>query len=74
MFAICLISLFTAIGAGYFYLHVSEEVPRILALAIVAVSFFLELVLAPWPIQLLIVIVVLITTRNVSLRNQRSLP
>jgi hypothetical protein len=73
MSSLLLISLLTALGAAYFYLNVSEEIPRIMALTIVAICFILDLALAPWPIQLLILMLVLIATRNVSVPNQRRL-
>lgn len=71
MSSLFVISLFTAVGAAFVYLSASGEIPRIMALTIVALCFVLDLVLAPWPIQMLILILVLFTTRNVALPNPR---
>lgn len=71
MSSLFFISLFTALGAAFVYLSASGEIPRIMALTIVAICFVLDLVLAPWPIQLLILMLVLFSTRNVTLPNLR---
>ena len=58
------IALITALVSAYLYLNLSEEVPRMCALGIVALSFVLDLILAPWPIQLAILTLVLIVPRK----------
>jgi len=62
-----LVSLATAVVALVLYANMSEEVPRMCALGIVAICFVLDLVLAPWPIQALILLFVLV-------RGKKSLP
>ncbi|MBE9041563.1 hypothetical protein IQ235_12310 [Oscillatoriales cyanobacterium LEGE 11467] len=66
LFAIALIS---ALVAAYLYLNLSEEVPRMCALGIVAICFVLDLVLAPWPIQLVILTLVLVVPRKLMAPN-----
>jgi hypothetical protein len=73
MFTVLVVSLLTAIGAAFFYLNASGEIPRIMSLILVLICFLLDIVLAPWPIQFLILIVVLISTRNIALPNQHPL-
>ena len=70
MSSLFIISLVTALIALYLYLNLSEEIPRIFALAIVAICFVLDLIVAPWPVQLSILIGILVTTRTISLPNQ----
>ncbi|MDY6806944.1 MAG: hypothetical protein SXA11_24480 [Cyanobacteriota bacterium] len=66
MFPIFLI--LTALVAAYFYLKATEELPQILTLTTVAICVFLALAMAPWEVQLLMVILLLVVTRKVSWR------
>lgn len=64
MSSVFVISLITAIIAGYIYLNVTEEVPRISALGIAILCFILDLILAPWPVQLIVLTLVLTVPRK----------
>lgn len=66
MFPIFLV--LTALAAAYFYQKATEELPQILTLTTVAISLFLALTMAPWEVQLLMVILLLVVTRKVSWR------
>ncbi|MGC9504535.1 MAG: hypothetical protein ACP5D4_12475 [Baaleninema sp.] len=66
MSPIFIISIVTALIAGYLYVNLSEEIPRIFALGIVALCFILDIALAPWPVQLLILGLVLAGSRTLS--------
>ena len=59
MSSVLVISFLTAIVAGYIYLNVTDEIPRISALGIAALCFILDLILAPWPVQLIVLTLVL---------------
>jgi len=41
------------------YANLSDEVPRLFTLGIVLICFILDLILAPWPVQLLALCLVL---------------
>lgn len=60
MSSVFVISFLTAIVAGYIYLNVTDEIPRISALGIAALCFVLDLILAPWPVQSIVLTLVLI--------------
>ncbi|MGB3238850.1 MAG: hypothetical protein WBB29_11170 [Geitlerinemataceae cyanobacterium] len=64
MSSVFVVALITAIVAGYIYLNVTEEVPRISALGIAALCFILDLILAPWPVQLIVLTLVLTVPRR----------
>ena len=64
MSSVFVVSLITAIVAGYIYLNVTEEVPRISALGLAVLCFILDLILAPWPVQLIVLTLVLILPRK----------
>ncbi|RMG06518.1 MAG: hypothetical protein D6728_18540 [Cyanobacteria bacterium J055] len=59
MSSVFVIALITAIIAGYIYLNVTDELPRISALGIATLCFVLDLILAPWPVQLIVLTLVL---------------
>lgn len=65
-----LIPLATALGAAYIFETLQDEVAILAAVAVV-VSVILCLVLSPWQLQLSLLMVVLLTTRRVSLKNSR---
>ncbi|HIK28966.1 MAG TPA: hypothetical protein IGR89_13010 [Oscillatoriaceae cyanobacterium M7585_C2015_266] len=71
MFSTLAISFLTALGAAYFYLNASGEIIRILALLIVTICALIDLVIAPWPIQFVILIIILFWPRNLSLPSNR---
>ncbi len=71
MFSTLVISSLTALGAACLYLNASGEIIRILALLMVAVCAIVDLVLAPWPIQFVILIIILLLPRNLSLPSTR---
>lgn len=54
MSSVFIISLITALIAGYLYLNITEEVPRISAFCIATLCFILDLILAPLPVQLIV--------------------
>ncbi len=59
------VTLLAAVGSGCLYLNVSGEIARIMTLTILAICFVLLLVLAPWPVQLSILFLLLFATRKV---------
>ncbi len=61
------ILLATTLGASYSSLNTSEEAPRCIALTIATFSFILNMVMAPWFIQLLVLMLVWFGTRKMSL-------
>ena len=65
MFPIFLV--LTALVAANFYFKATEELPQILTLTAVAISLFLAIATAPWELQLLAIILVLIATRKLCL-------
>ncbi|MBP0000141.1 MAG: hypothetical protein J7641_14285 [Cyanobacteria bacterium SID2] len=66
MSPIVIISVVTALIAVYLYLNLSDEIPRLFALGIAAMCFVLDIALAPWPVQLLILGLVLAGSRTLS--------
>ncbi|QIZ69654.1 hypothetical protein [Oxynema aestuarii] len=70
MFYLFIGAAIAATIATYCYSHTCEEIPRILALTILAISVLLELILAPWPIQLAIAILLLLTNRHLPVNSQ----
>ncbi|MDY6939039.1 MAG: hypothetical protein SWY16_15385 [Cyanobacteriota bacterium] len=64
-----IIAFIVATIAAYLYLNLSEEVPRIFALCIVAICFVLDLIVAPLPIQLTIFTLTLIVPRKLMAPN-----
>lgn len=67
MSLVFVISLAIGIIAAYIFKHSADEISY-LAAAIALVSLLISLVLAPWPIQLLLLILALLSNR------QRALP
>jgi len=65
MFPIFLV--LTALIAANFYFKASEELPQILALTVVAICLFLALTIAPWEVQLLTIVLVLLASRKLCL-------
>ncbi|MCT7970652.1 hypothetical protein [Laspinema olomoucense] len=59
-------ALITSLTAWFCYMNTSEEIPRILAIAVGAMGVGCDLVIAPWPIQLSIVLFILYRTRHLS--------
>lgn len=59
MSSLFIISLALTLVAAYFYLNISEEATRLMALIIAAICFILNLIMAFWTIQLLILILIL---------------
>lgn len=64
MSPVFLVALLTAILAFALYANLSEEVPRMCALGIVVLCFVLDLVLAPWPIQAIVLLAVLVGSKK----------
>ena len=60
------IALITSLTAGFCYMNTSEEIPRILAISVGAMGLGCDLVIAPWPLQLSLVLFILYWTRHVS--------
>ena len=59
-------ALVTSVTAGFCYMNTSEEIPRILAISVGALGVGCDLVIAPWPVQLGLVLLILYWTRHVS--------
>ena len=66
MLTFFLISLPIAMLAAWLYANASEEMERVVSLAIVSLWCLMNVAIAPWPIQLGILLFVLFTTRNVA--------
>jgi hypothetical protein len=64
MSPVFLVALFTAVLAFTLYANLSEEVPRMCALGIVILCFVLDLILAPWPIQAMVLLAVLLGSKK----------
>jgi hypothetical protein len=64
MSPVFLVAFLTAILAFVLYANLSEEVPRMCALGIVILCFVLDLVLAPWPIQAIVLLAVLFGSKK----------
>jgi predicted membrane protein len=64
-----LIPLCTALVTGYFFTKSTDEVAY-LAGVFAGISLILSLVLAPWQIQLVLLIVVLISTNRLLQKNE----
>ncbi|MCT7963724.1 hypothetical protein NG799_14905 [Laspinema sp. D1] len=60
------IALVTSLTAWFCYMNTSEEIPRILAMAVGTLGVGCDLVIAPWPLQLGLVLLILYWTRHVS--------
>ncbi|HEY9808838.1 MAG TPA: hypothetical protein V6D13_05805 [Halomicronema sp.] len=67
------VMLLAAVGSGCLYLNTSGEIIRIMALTILGNCFVVLLVMAPWPIQLSILLLVLFITRKIVLPQDRQL-
>ncbi len=67
------VTLLAAVGSGCLYLNASGEIARIMTLTILAICFVLLLVLAPWPVQLSILFLLLFATRKIVLPQERRL-
>jgi hypothetical protein len=64
-----LIPLFTGLVSGYVFKKSTDEIGY-LAGAVAIVSFIISLVLAPWEIQLLLLIFVLLITHKLLQKNE----
>ncbi len=64
-----LIPLFTCLISGYIFKKGVDEITYFAGILAV-ISFIISLVLAPWQIQLLLLIVVLITTQRLLEKNE----
>jgi len=58
-----LIPLMTGLASGYIFKSCADEMAYLTGLLAV-ISLILSLILAPWPIQLLILMLVMISTRR----------
>ncbi len=67
-----LIPLFTGLITGYIFKKCADEIAYLAGLFAI-VSLILSLVLAPWQVQLLLLIVVLIATKKLLLQNEYKL-
>ena len=68
-----LIPLCTALITGYLVKQTNDEIAYI-AGVFGFICFILSLVLAPWQIQLLLLVVVLVTTNKLLSKNEYQLP
>jgi predicted membrane protein len=68
-----LVPLCTALVTGYLVKQSTDEIAYI-AGVFGSICFILSLVLAPWQIQLLMLVVVLITTNSLLSKNESNLP
>lgn len=66
MSPIFIVSLVTALVAGYVCMNLSEEVPRLFVTGIAILSSILVLAFAPLTVQLLILALVLAATRSLA--------
>lgn len=66
MLGIFWIALGTSLTAWFCYMNTSEEIKRILAITVGTLGVGCDLVIAPWPIQLSLVLLILYWTRHVS--------
>jgi hypothetical protein len=66
MLGMFLIALTTSLTAWFCYLNTSDEIPRIMAIAIGSLSMGYDLVIAPWPLQLCLVFLILYRTRHLT--------
>jgi sensor domain CHASE-containing protein len=73
MSLIFLIPLVAAIGAAYAYTISSRELPILLAASVAIICLVLSLILAPWQVQLLLLLGILVKTRNLSVPRERKL-
>lgn len=64
-----LIPLTTAIVAGYIFKNSADEMAYLTGL-VTLVSLILSLVLAPWQLQLLVLMLVLVSTKRLLLENE----
>lgn len=64
-----LIPLTTGLVAGYIFKNSADEMAYLMG-AVTIICLILTLVLAPWQIQLLVLILVLITTKRLLLQNE----
>ncbi|MGB6295154.1 MAG: hypothetical protein WBF90_03090 [Rivularia sp. (in: cyanobacteria)] len=67
-----LIPLSICVITGYFYNRCSDEVGYLSGLFAI-ISFVLSLILAPWEIQVLLLVVVLVTAKKLLQRNEYKL-
>ncbi|BAY64069.1 hypothetical protein NIES22_41600 [Calothrix brevissima NIES-22] len=68
-----LVPLCTALLTGYFVKQSHDEIAYI-AGVFGFICFILSLVLAPWQVQLLMLVVVLVTTNRLLSKNEYNLP
>lgn len=61
------------LSAVALYLKTTEEIPQILALAAIWACCIFALVLAPWELQLILLLSILIGTRKIDKINPRQL-
>lgn len=64
-----LLPLFTALISGYIYKQSTDEIGQ-LAGVVAAISLIISLVLAPWEIQVSLLVVVLIATPKLLWKNE----
>lgn len=69
MHLLFLIPLMTSIVAGYIFKNSADELADITD-SVTLVSLILSLVLAPWQLQLLVLMLVIISTRRLLLQNE----
>ncbi|MDY6902478.1 MAG: hypothetical protein SWZ49_31085 [Cyanobacteriota bacterium] len=67
-----LIPLSICVITGYIYNRCNDEVGYLVGLFAI-ISLILSLILAPWEIQVLLLVVMLITTKKLLLRNEYKL-
>lgn len=64
-----LIPLTTAVAAGYIFKNSADEMAYLTGL-VTLISMILSLVLAPWQLQLLVLMLVLVSTKRLLLENE----
>ncbi|MDJ0798657.1 MAG: hypothetical protein QNJ51_17865 [Calothrix sp. MO_167.B12] len=67
-----LLPLFTALVSGYICKRCSDEIGQLVGV-VGAISLIISLVLAPWEIQLLLLVVVLVATPKLLWKNDSRL-
>lgn len=59
MFSISLILLLSAVGSIFLFLRASHEIPRVLAVGSAIFCLIWGVAMAPWPIQILVFMLIL---------------
>jgi predicted membrane protein len=67
-----LIPLFTGLVTGYIFKNSTDEIGQIIGV-VAAISLVLSLILAPWQVQLLLLVVVLVSTKKLLQQNEYEL-